>query len=325
MNLFLSTRALTDSAEDHMTEFFAAALEHFPHVRSRYFEIAIAGFASTKGWGSCEIKDIETQHCYEDESCIPDMLLTLSNGKLVLCEHKLDSPETPGSEVDERPQLQRYLDLPVDGLLYVRSAWQPPETAVLIHPKYIKPRDREHFLWRDFFPLFENASEPFLLWLKEGFERLGFTPPHPRIGELDSDSERQNFAKLWSKTRSYAHRLGWSSSPGAVVQLYFDSNVNALADLVFIQPTSSGFQFRATPKKEMSDRCFRRLSDTCASRHDLVFHGARMVRRKEGRVAVYDIELSADAVLGKHVATAAEVEDKLYEFVAGFLDVLQDG
>jgi hypothetical protein len=185
MNLFLSTRSLSGSRrEDHLTEFFAAALEISSTARADYFETTLKGFAKANGWSRCGINRIETQPGeFSEATCRPDMLLTLSNGKRIACEHKLDAIETPGSECDDRPQLERYLDLPVDGVLFVRSSWKPPSERVLAHPKYIRPDERDHFLWRDFYHLFLH-DEPFLAWLREGFENLGFTPPHPSIGEL---------------------------------------------------------------------------------------------------------------------------------------------
>jgi hypothetical protein len=324
MNLFLSTRAMTDAREDHLTEFFAAALHLFPQFRDAYYDLTLATYCRANGWDPCEISSIDTQHCYDDASCRPDMLITLSNGKLIACEHKLDAVETLGPESDDRRQLERYLDLPIDGLLFIRASWKPPGRHVLKHPKYIKPNDREHFLWRDFYPLLEASTDPFLLWIKEGFERLGFTPPHPQIGELKEDTDRHNFAKLWSKVRSYAHSLGWEPSAGAIVQLYLNDNDRSCADFIFIQPTATGFQFRVTPKEKQRDHCFASLASVCNATPTVADHGVKWVRRQEGKVAVYDIELPATAILGKGELSVAETEDRLYRFVAPFLNAVQN-
>jgi len=324
MNLFLQTRKLTDRREDHLTEFFAAALELSPQVRKAFFDLVIAPFARAHGWPPSEISKISTQHCYDDASCRPDMLLTLSNGKLIACEHKLDAAETLGPELDDRLQLERYLDLPVDGLIYVRSSWKPPELHVLKHPKYIRPADREHFLWRDFYPLFEGLADPFQSWIREGFEALGFTPPHPAIGELDTEAEQRNFAKFWDKTRSFARDLGWYSSPGSIVQLYLEDNDASSASVVFIQPTAGGFQFRATPKTADREKCFASLAVACGTYPHPLEHGRHFVRRKEGKVEVYDIEASALQVLGRGGGTAAGTEDRMYEFASHFLRAVQN-
>lgn len=323
MNLFLATRSLTDAKEDHLTEFVAAALELSPPTRAAFYDLVLARFAEAKGWGRCTITSIETQPCYDDASCRPDMLLTLDNGKLIACEHKLEAAETVGPASDERAQLERYLDLPVDGLVYIRSSWKPPERHILAHPKYVRPERGEHFLWRDFYPLFEFAEDRFLLWLKEGFERLGFTPPHPQVGKLGSESERRNFAKLWSKTRSVAHGLGWESSAGSIVQLYLEGNRDATAAWVFVQPVDGGFQLRVTPRKSKREAAFAALAAACKGCGYPLDHGVKFVPRKAGKVAVYDIVASASHVLGRGGQPPAETEDRLCQFVSHFLRAVQ--
>jgi len=322
MNLFLGTRVLTDAREDHLTEFFAAALEMSDRTRRAYFGLVVAQFAEARGWGRCEISTVETQPCYDDASCRPDMLLTLSNGKKIGCEHKLNAVETPGPGDDERGQLERYLDLPIDGLVYVRASWSPPQHHILDHPKYIRPVDREHFLWRDFYPLFESATDPFLRWLKEGFERLGFTPPHPQV-DIETEAGKRNFAKLWGKTRSSAHRLGWYSSAGSIFELYLEYNEDSTASCVFIQPVSGAFRFRVTPKQGQQEVCFASLVRACDGYPHPLEHSVKLVRRKEGKVAVYDVIAPASTVLGHGTRPTAETEDRLREFVEHLLRAIQ--
>jgi hypothetical protein len=98
MNLFWSTRSMTQSREDHLTEFFAAALKLSDAVRTGYFDLVIKHFAKSKGWGRCGISEIETQNGFHDSTCQPDMLLTLTNGRKIICEHKLEAIETVGPE-----------------------------------------------------------------------------------------------------------------------------------------------------------------------------------------------------------------------------------
>lgn len=217
MNLFLSTRSLTSASEDHLTEFFAAALELSEALRDAYFEVAIKDFAIKNNWGSCSITGVRTQKFFEGSTCCLDMVLTLTNKtdtKVIVCEHKLEAPETLGPEIDERGQLSRYLDLKeIDGPIYVRTSVLAPEANVLSHPKYIQPAKRAHFLWRDFYSLFENAPDLFMRWMKEGFEHLGFTPPHPLVGDLNTEADRRNFAKFRRGTCDSARRLGWDHIP----------------------------------------------------------------------------------------------------------------
>lgn len=242
MNLFWSTRALTSAREDHLSEFFAAALDVSLSFRESYFNLVLAIYAKTKDWGCVQIEGVQTQVSFEGTTCCPDMILRLSNGKTIACEHKLDAIETLGPELNQKAQLERYLDLPIEGLVYVRTSWKPPSAKVVTHPKYIHPAQREHFLWRDFYPILRQGQHVVIDWLREAFERLGFTPPHPSIGEMSGPDDemnrrnRQNFAKLWGRTRSRAHSLGWKVTSGSIVELYLTNNHSSLASWVFISP-----------------------------------------------------------------------------------------
>jgi len=91
MNLFWSTRALTTAREDHLTEFFATALDVSPSFRDSYFNLVLSNYARTKGWGCPKIDGVQTQVSFEATTCCPDMILELSNGKTIACEHKLDA------------------------------------------------------------------------------------------------------------------------------------------------------------------------------------------------------------------------------------------
>lgn len=177
MNLFLDT--LSTSGENHLTAFFAAALELCPTVREAYAEFVLGAFAHARGWESCRIEQVETQVPFGGTTCCPDMLLTLSNGKKIVCEHKLESHETLGPECDERGQLERYLDLPVDGLIYVRTTRKAPAQCVLDSLKYVRPATEVHFLWRDFYGLLARSDDRFIQWLREGFDTLGLRQPRP--------------------------------------------------------------------------------------------------------------------------------------------------
>jgi len=329
MNLFLSTRSLAGSRrEDHLTEFFAAALEISPAARSDYFDTALKEFAKAKGWSRCEISQIETQpRAFSGATCRPDMLLTLSNGKSIACEHKLDAIETAGPECDDRPQLERYLDQSVDGVLFVRSAWKPPSKLVLAHPKYIRPANREHFLWRDFFHLFRH-EEPFLTWLREGFQNLGFTPPHPSIGELEGPDDgavktnKQNFAKLWNRTLSLTRERGWYSELGGISELYLTDNKQSIAYQIWVRPKSSGLLVRVTPRSGNLDLCSRQL-DRIIDSNPLLELEQTVVARRKGKVKVLDITCSLADVLGCDQPTAEEMEARLCKFVERFLGAVE--
>ena len=326
MNLFWSTRALTAAREDHLTEFFAAALTVSEQFRKAYAELVLHNFVEKSSTGSLQIKDIRTQVCFSGTSSCPDMILTLSDGRSIVCEHKLDAPETMGSERDPRGQLRKYLDLPVDGLLYVRTSWKPPDSFVLTHKKYIRPVDREHFLWRDFYPLLSCDDHVILDWLREGFERLGFTPPHPSVGEMNGPDEkvnrsnRENFAKLWQRSRSIAHTLGWKVSAGSIVELYLTDNPSSHVSWIFISPAKfDRFLFRVTPQPGELEPIMEKLQRTSGllnMRTEVVQHA---VNRKEGKEEVVDVMTPLREILGTERISAEQIEAKLSFFVEPLL------
>lgn len=258
------------------------------------------------------------------------MVLTLADGRTIACEHKLDALETMGPEKDPRAQLTRYLDLPVDGLVYVRTSWKPPVSEVLDHAKYIRPMDREHFLWRDFYPLLTCDSHVVLDWIREGFERLGFTPPHPSVGDMSGPDDeltranRKNFAKLWQRTRSFAHTLGWKVAAGSIVELYMTANPLSLASWIFISPAKfDRFLFRATPETGKLKETTDRLNRACALMSPRTEVIEREVMRKEGKERVVDITTSLREILGTEPVSPDEIETRLCGFVEPLLQAMQ--
>ena len=330
MNLFWSTRSLANAREDHLTEFFAASLVMSETFRCRYTELVLADFLNKNSSSEAFIKDVTTQVSFEGTTCRPDMLLQLSNGQRIICEHKLEALETVGPVEDERGQLERYLDLPVEGVVYVRSSWKPPSNIVLKHPKYIRAPNRELFLWRDFYPLFKSENSIFFQWIKDSFERLGFTPPHPSIGEMSGPDDeknrinRKNFAKLWSSLKSFAHQLGWTVESGSIVGLYLGNNPNSLASMIFISPAKAQrFLLRITPGHDLftkaKDSIFNASGETFTP-HNI---DENEVARKQGKIKVFDITTSLFDLLGGNEITPEEAEKKLLEFVSPFLVSLQ--
>lgn len=332
MNLFWSTRALTAAREDHLTEFFAAALDISKPFREAYANYILTVHSQSNTSDTPEIVNIKTQASFPGTTCCPDMILTLSNGKTIACEHKLEANETMGPEQDQRTQLKRYLDLPIDGLLYVRTSYKPPVPEVVNHPKYIRPHDRAHFLWRDFYPLLSSSCEKHILidWLRVGFERLGFTPPHPSIGDMSGPDDalnkenRKNFAKLWQRTRSAAHTLGWKVSAGSIVELYLAGNSASLASEIFISPAKfERVLFRITPHDDkhpvLRDR-LQQVTERMSPKTELVQHA---ISRKKGKVRVIDITTSLREILGAEPLSAEEIETKLFNFVEPLLLTLQ--
>lgn len=328
MNLFWTTRALTSQREDHLTEFIAAALEHSPLFRAAYSEFVLGEHARRNEWDAPVIKTVRTQVCFETTACCPDMILELEDGKRIACEHKLDAGETMGPEHDPHGQLERYLNLPVDGLFYVRSMWKAPNRHCLDHKKYIRPEWREHFLWRDFYPLLKPGDHILVDWLRDGFERLGFTPPHPSIGEMQGPDyeenlrNRSNFAKHWQRTCSFALEQGWKVERGSIVELYLSANPDAIASEVFITPLHGGrMLFRITPK-EGTLEIIKRLETVELPQFPGFEREERRVKRKVGDVMVLDVTAPLSEVLGAAPQSNEQIEEKLLGYIGPLIKAL---
>jgi hypothetical protein len=321
VNLFWSTRSLTESRENHLTEFFAAALAHVPSFRQAYADFVLGPFAEKVGWPRPIIETVSTQGEFPDSGCRPDMILRLTNGKVIACEHKLEATETLGAE-DDRGQLERYLELPIDALVYVRRAWLPPGEGVTSSRKYVRPEPREHFLWSDFFTLLEPGQHVLVDWLREGFEWLGYTPPNPNVGGLTllpSEKTRAamvDFAKLWDPVKTAVARLGWTVQTGSLIQLYLVRHATSPAVQVFISPESRGeFLVRFTPAD--TDRVDELHALAAAAAQTLPIRATVALaigNWKSKRVRVVDVRATRHAVLGLDETTVEELQTRLLRF-----------
>jgi hypothetical protein len=179
MNLFWSTHMLATEKEDHLTEFLAAALEESHEFRAAYAEHILGDFAKSRGWPPPKITNVKTKVKFPGIDYRPDMVITLADGKTIVCEHKFDAPATLAEAEEQRTRLKQYLDLSIDGLIYIRISHTPPGDNVLEHQKYICPCGREHFLWNDLYPLLSCDDHLLLNWMREGFEWMGFTQDNP--------------------------------------------------------------------------------------------------------------------------------------------------
>lgn len=201
MNLFTCTRAMTQLQEDHLTAFLAAAIELSPAVRAGYFEAVLGDFTRARAIEGLKITSVDIQCSYPEKRCRPDMLLMLSNGMRVVCEHKLEAAETLGPESDERGQLLRYLDLDIDALVYFRASIKDVPAEVLANPKYVRPAGLNHFLWRDIYPILQSPDDLFIQWLREGFEQLGFVPPYrTNIAAIHEVLQKMDESEYFSRT-----------------------------------------------------------------------------------------------------------------------------
>jgi hypothetical protein len=193
MNLFWETRRLTQAREDHLTCFLAVALEVDSSFRAAYEHKVLESLAIDDTMPS--IARVETQPAFPGTSCRPDLLLWLTDGRTIICEHKLEASETPLflPDGEKRLQLERYVELEVDKVAYFRATLEAPPSKVLDSPKYLRPRSSPHFLWRDLYEPRLMGEHVVSAWLREAFE-MGFTPPVPHIGPLwpdDSEEVRQ--------------------------------------------------------------------------------------------------------------------------------------
>ena len=324
VNPLRGTRRLTQLREDHLTECLAGWLDIDDAGREAYCALVLRPYAAAVGWASPRIADIDTQRSFS--SGRPDLTLMLTDGHVVAVEHKVDAIETLGfASEDGEPlgQLRRYLDDPaIAAVAFVRSTLKPPADEVLGSSKYIQPADRQHFLWRDFYPLLEASSSRYAAWLREAFEADGYTPPHTLVGELTARDARVNFAKYWLPVRAVAHDLGWDVGTGSLVELYLSPRQTHVPATVWINPTDSMLVFRATPTDPaQTERIARLLGDATAA---LGFSGTtdiRTVPRAAGKVAVVDVCVPMRRVLGT-ADSGPTVEAHLFAFVEPLLQAL---
>jgi hypothetical protein len=330
MNLFLSTRSLTSSKEDHLTEFLAAALHYDSSVRRSYARVVLSDYARRRGWGHVTISEVSTQASYDDARCRPDLLIRTKCGKTIACEHKIESPETMDAKAEEDEligQLERYLGLPVDGVAYFRATWKPPADAVLRHANYIRPADREHFLWEDLYPGLIAGASDVAGWLSKGFEVLGYTPPHPSLAGLDDpdpDARTEawkNFAKLWGRTRSALHGMGWKVTPGSIRELYLDLNQASIAKQIYVGEKQGGRRLlvRVTPiDGSDAEGVAQRMTAFSQSRRPKAEIEAHDVPRAHGRETVVDVWVAIRDLLGS-AQSAETTQRKLHDHVVGLV------
>lgn len=75
-NLFLNTRSLTSSKEDHLTEFLAAMITMDISFNDKFSDLLLGEYAQRNGWDKPKISVVETQVNYPGTNCCPDMRFT---------------------------------------------------------------------------------------------------------------------------------------------------------------------------------------------------------------------------------------------------------
>jgi hypothetical protein len=326
-NLYWQTRCLTDAREDHLTYFLAAALGCDPTFRHGYERDVLASVA--RDTTPPRIDDVDTQATFQDQSCRPDLLLRLADGRVIICEHKIDAPETTllldTGEI--RGQLERYLELPVDGVAYFRSALVTIPRAIMDHDRYIRPPNQPHFLWRDIYHALSTGEHAITRWLFEGFRQQGFTPAVPHVGDLWPDEieevkeNQRNFGKLWHSGRAHASQR-WKVAAGRRCELYLlPLSPMVLCSRIYISPIAQNgslLRFRCETTDEQAQ----------AVRDMLAKAGARLPSSPEvvsGRLQnglpFVDLLMSLFTLLAG-ADTSGEQEARLFAQVTPLIDVL---
>jgi hypothetical protein len=309
MNLYLQTRVLTQSQEDHLTCFVAAALATDVEFCRAYEEVVLAPLAT--GDSVPHIVKVDVQAAFPDQRSCPDMLLVLDDGRRVACEHKIEAPEsllTDVAEGEPAEQLRRYLRLPdIAALTYFRASLKAPPTDVLEHPRYVRPKGEAHFLWRDLYGPLVQGTQPISAWLREGFEQLGYTPPLAHIGELVTDDWDEShlaqvtFGKLWDATRR-ALADDWQSERGTSSTLFLTPRGRSLIDhIMLFAKAQKGSLLRISVKVRADEAPtampeVRRRLEAVAPTLPVP---ARLVgQRTSGKYVAVDLEASLHLILG---------------------------
>lgn len=189
---------LTPRKEDFITECFAAVLQADKHAANTYWRILTAGTGTSIR--AARVEKIETQCRFGNGSACCDLVLQAGREHVAI-EHKIDAPQG-------RDQLVRYLSLPrteVTRVALVASDYQKVSDAAVINRRYIKPTSgHSHFLWADFYPLLKQSESrgcEVAAATRGLFDRLGFQPAHPLIGDLrtrDPDLRVRLDARLYA-------------------------------------------------------------------------------------------------------------------------------
>jgi len=338
--LFLRTWSLTHHQENFLTEFVAAALESDQRFRAEYLRTVIQPFASRHAWPSPEISEIRCQMPFKDFPGTPDLYLKMSDGKIVLCEHKIEAPEGTEREYNGKAlkQLQRYLKLTDEGhahaVAYFRESWKAPSRDVLCHPAYVRPPDNDHFLWSDLLPALSASRGLLPGWLREGFEFLGWTPPVPHVGDLEHPKhkirlqKRRNFAKFWNKTKPWLRHQGWTIGQASQCSLILTDNLDSSCKRISIAPKQGGrnLVIRFTPRKPEHIPTLQDALTAAASHVGVeVESSSKIVPRSHKKVPVNVPILDVRAVMAnvlRSAATTAELETRLFDYVTALLGAI---
>ncbi len=333
MTTHFTLRRLLGRKEDHLTAVFALALELDAEFSDACARVLLAGLASPESGPAPRIAAVEVQRPFDKGT--PDIVLTLTDGRLVAVENKLEAPETQvilaggeqPSQPVKTPQLSKYLEIPeIAALAFVRATYKPPAAGVLLSERYLKPNNgKDHFLWRDFLPSMEHSAHPVTSWLADAFRFNGFVPPDATIGDLDDPDRQRNFKQLWETTADLARELGWKVATGSTKELYFTENPSSIARFIWANPTTGELQVRVHARSPEDVPQIRSRIETARSQlpnaRQPTIELTRVGRGVERR-AVIDIFVPLMAVVG-HGSTASAIAQRLRDYVGVILRALQ--
>jgi DNA-binding winged helix-turn-helix (wHTH) protein len=330
-NLFLKTRSLTISKKDHLTEFLAALITMNEPFNLEFSQLVLGEFAARHGWTEPVIDSVETQVSYSGTSSCPDMRFTLEDGHVILCENTIDVPEIQGVALDPVGQLERYLDLPSDGLVYISdSPCNRLAEIVTNHPRFITHKGY-HFLWRDIYPLLVGNANPLVAAVCKGFELIGFVPPHPAVGTLsdfNSTAVEQNrlaFKELWQLAAAHGRQSGWQVEINENAEMYYSLNVSCPVCHIFVSPSAAErFLIRLTLREGVDSIGLRKLVESASTSVPFeVSSYQRMSLRGSHNVAesVIDIASSLKNIIGD-VEDRDLIQQLLLEYVRRFVEAV---
>ena len=201
-------------------------------------------------------------------------------------------------------------------MAYFRPSLKAPPQDVLSHSKYIHPTGAAHFLWRDVYGPLTRGAQPLSIWLREGFEQLGYTPPLPHVGELVTDDRDESHAaqvdlgKLWDATKRALAEV-WTNESGTPSTLFLYPRGPSLIDNIMLFATAQkGTLLRINVKGDRQARQGRR-SRMLRRRSRAHSAGAGSTSNADARAVSswrYDLEASLYLVLGDDADPQAQGE-----------------
>jgi hypothetical protein len=204
----VATREEAQVRENFFSECVAGVLNADPLV-ARDFAARLNGGRDRIQGTSISRADIRVIPQYSCRSrgrqCYVDLRLEI--GRVAIgVEVKLDAPEGVLPSGDR--QIDKYLQIKnLTHVAYVTGYHTVVQNSVLQRrARYLRPRNRDHFLWSDFYSLFLAASKrrtaPQLHQaLIELFHARHLEPSHPELPDLSTVEGRSGFRPFWKLTR----------------------------------------------------------------------------------------------------------------------------